>query len=456
MSLPNHATCTISVIGLGYVGLPLAIEFSKTLICLRTGENLSRKIIGFDINKQRIDELSNKFDFTNEIPREDLNQLKNIELTNKESSLAHSDIYIVTVPTPLGISNKPDLNPIIKATELVGRSIQNRKELVEQGIINSAPIVIYESTVYPGLTEEVCIPILEKESGLVLNNTNYKKSFLCGYSPERINPGDKKRRLKDIIKVTSGSSSEAAAWIDKLYGSIIQAGTYLAPSIKVAEAAKVIENTQRDINIALVNELSIIFRSINIDTLDVLSAAETKWNFLPFKPGLVGGHCIGVDPYYLTYKSEMLGYSPQIVLAGRRINDGMSKWIVEQMVLEMAQRGINITKSKVLVLGITFKEDCPDIRNSKTFELIKFVESYSMECTVVDPLCDVEASTNQLGLKVLRDIPSDKKFSSIIISVKHKDFLAKKIDFFNDLLEEDGIILDLKGILPKSSKVIRF
>ncbi|MDP5119947.1 MAG: nucleotide sugar dehydrogenase, partial [Prochlorococcaceae cyanobacterium MAG_34] len=342
--------CTVAVIGLGYVGLPLAVELAKPQACLRTGDPLQRRVIGFDINSQRLEELRRGLDRTNETSAEDLQAALLLEFTSDPGHLAEVDVFVVTVPTPIDSAKRPDLTPLEKASATVGRALKQRHSA-------STPLVIYESTVYPGATEEVCVPIIERESGLAFN-----EGFCCGYSPERINPGDKEHKLTTITKVTSGSTTQAAAWVDGFYGSIIVAGTHLAASIKVAEAAKVIENTQRDLNIALVNELAIIFRKLEIDTLDVLEAAGSKWNFLPFRPGLVGGHCIGVDPYYLTHKAEQLGYHPQVVLAGRRINDGMGSWVVEQLVLALARRGMVIAGARVLVLGLSFKENCPDLR----------------------------------------------------------------------------------------------
>jgi UDP-N-acetyl-D-galactosamine dehydrogenase len=311
-------------------------------------------------------------------------------------------------------------------------------------------VVIYESTVYPGATEEVCVPILERESGLAFN-----EGFCCGYSPERINPGNNEHKLTTITKVTSGSTEQAAAWVDGFYGSIIKAGTHLAASIKVAEAAKVIENTQRDLNIALVNELSIIFRQMGIDTLDVLEAAGTKWNFLPFRPGLVGGHCIGVDPYYLTYKAEQLGYHPQVVLAGRRINDGMGRWVVEQLVLEMARRGLAIKGAKVLVLGLSFKENCPDLRNTRVVDVIAALQRYAMEPVLVDPWVDADEARREYGLTVLAEIPITSTYGAVIAAVAHRQFVGIPEGSWRKLLLEEGVLLDLKGVMPRALQPLR-
>ena len=346
--LPDRHGCTVAVIGLGYVGLPLAVAFAMPGVCVRSGVPLKRRVIGFDINHLRLEELRQGIDCTKETSVEELQAAQNLEFTSDREQLANADVFVVTVPTPIDSAKRPDLTPLEKASATVGWALKAR---ADKGA-GTMPLVIYESTVYPGATEEVCVPILERESGLRFNAAEPGEGFCCGYSPERINPGDREHRLTTITKVTSGSTSEAADWVDAFYGSIIAAGTHQASSLKVAEAAKVIENTQRDLNIALVNELAIIFRQMGIDTLDVLEAAGTKWNFLPFRPGLVGGHCIGVDPYYLTHKAEQLGYHPQVVLAGRRINDGMGRWVVENLVLEMARRGMVIAGAKVLVLGL--------------------------------------------------------------------------------------------------------
>jgi UDP-N-acetyl-D-galactosamine dehydrogenase len=333
----------------------------------------------------------------------------------------------------------------------VGRALKARcTQQRQSGQPATLPLVIYESTVYPGATEEVCVPILEQESGLV-----YNADFFCGYSPERINPGDTEHKLTTITKVTSGSTPEAAAWVDGLYGSIIGAGTHLASSIAVAEAAKVIENTQRDLNIALVNELAIIFRELGIDTLDVLEAAGTKWNFLPFRPGLVGGHCIGVDPYYLTHKAEQLGYHPQVVLAGRRINDGMGRWLVEQLVLELARRGKVIAGARVLVLGLSFKENCPDLRNTKVVDVISALRRYGMEPLLVDPWVDPEEAQREHGLTVLSEIPAAECWSGVVAAVAHHQFAALTAEQWRQLLEPGGVLLDLKGIVPRELGALR-
>jgi UDP-N-acetyl-D-galactosamine dehydrogenase len=443
---PNLDGCTVAVIGLGYVGLPLAVEFAKSQPCLRTGNILRRRVIGFDINQQRLSELRVGRDCTCEISSRELELAAQLEFTSDPEALAEADVFVVTVPTPIDKAKRPDLLPLEKASAAVGRALHSRQA---RGT-TTLPLVIYESTVYPGTTEEVCVPILERESGL-----RYREGFFCGYSPERINPGDTEHRLTTIIKVTSGSSPEAAAWVDTFYGSVIRAGTYPAASIKVAEAAKVIENTQRDLNIALVNELAMIFRKLKIDTLDVLEAAGSKWNFLPFRPGLVGGHCIGVDPYYLTHKAEELGYNPQVVLAGRRINDGMGRWVAEQLVLELAQRRHNVVGCHVLVLGLTFKEDCPDLRNTKVVDVLSALTDFGMEPIIVDPLADPNEAKRIYGLEVLPRIPANQRFGSVMLLVPHRQFRQIAKESWDDLLSSDGILFDLKGILPREWSALR-
>jgi UDP-N-acetyl-D-glucosamine/UDP-N-acetyl-D-galactosamine dehydrogenase len=430
------------------VGLPLAVEFAKAQQCVRSGAALNRQVIGFEINAQRLAELREGHDRTRETNQQELQAATALQLSNDPAQLAEADVFIVTVPTPIDSAKRPDLTPLEKASATVGRALKQRRSA-------STPVVIYESTVYPGATEEVCVPILERESGLRFNAAESGEGFFCGYSPERINPGDKEHKLTTIIKVTSGSTPAAAAWVDGLYGSIIAAGTHLAASIKVAEAAKVIENTQRDLNIALVNELAIIFRQMGIDTLDVLEAAGTKWNFLPFRPGLVGGHCIGVDPYYLTHKAEQLGYHPQVVLAGRRINDGMGRWLVEQLVLELACRGLVIAGARVLVLGLSFKENCPDLRNTRVVDVIEALKRYGMEVEVVDPWVDAEEAQREYGLTVLLEVPTGQCWSAVVAAVSHREFTELPADYWRQLLEPVGVLLDLKGIVPRELEALR-
>ncbi len=446
MNFPPLETCTVAVIGLGYVGLPLAVEFAKPQACARTGAPLRRRVIGFDINSQRLEELRVGHDRTNETSAAELQAAELLEFTSDSADLAQADVFVVTVPTPIDSAKRPDLTPLEKASAAVGRALQAR---AAQGA-TSLPLVIYESTVYPGATEEVCVPILEKESGLRFN-----EDFYCGYSPERINPGDTEHKLTTITKVTSGSTPEAATWVDGFYGSIIRAGTHQAASLKVAEAAKVIENTQRDLNIALVNELAMIFRKLGIDTLDVLEAAGSKWNFLPFRPGLVGGHCIGVDPYYLTHKAEEVGYHPQVLLAGRRINDGMGRWLAEQLVLELARRRQHIVGARVLVLGLTFKEDCPDLRNTKVVDVLTALRDYGIEPQVVDPWVDHEEANREYGLEVEPQLPADRRFGAVLALVPHQQFRQLNEGQWQELLEPGGVLLDLKGIVPRGLAPLR-
>lgn len=413
----------IAVIGLGYVGLPLAVEFGKQY-----------QTIGFDINQKRIKELQNGHDHTCEVENAELANIPKLSYSFDTNDLKSANIYIVTVPTPIDAFKKPDLTPLIKASEMLGQCLKK------------GDIIIYESTVYPGCTEEVCVPILENGSGLTFN-----RDFYCGYSPERINPGDKEHRLPTIKKVTSGSTPEIADKVNALYASIITAGTHKAYSIKVAEAAKAIENAQRDINIAFVNELSLIFDKVGIDTLEVLEAAGTKWNFLPFRPGLVGGHCIGVDPYYLTHKAESLGYHPEIILAGRRINDNMPLHVVNKCVKLMIKNGFRVEGSKVLVLGITFKENCPDIRNSKVADIVYEMQDFGCDVTVYDPNANPEEVKTEYGITLTQDL-KDQKFDAVILAVAHR--LFKNIDPL-DLTAKNGIIMDLKGFYPKDKTTAR-
>ena len=442
---PSLFKCKICIIGLGYVGLPLAIEFSKVKKCLITDKTLKRKVVGFDLNKKRIDELCVGKDITREIEKEDLKELKSIEFISEPNTNINADVYIVSVPTPISKDKKPNLSFLKKATEQVAL-------FLKKGTQHISPLIIFESTVYPGTTEDICVPILQEHSGLKIN-----EDFYCGYSPERINPGDKEHKLSSITKVTSGSNNASANWIDNFYGSIIKAGTFKAKSIRVAEAAKVIENTQRDLNIALVNELAKICKAINIDTLDVLSAAESKWNFMPFRPGLVGGHCISVDPYYLTYIAKMNGYQPDIVLAGRNLNDGMSGWIVEQIIEESQKKKIEIKQSKVLIMGITFKENCPDIRNSKVFDVIRILNEKGIIPQLFDPYISEETNMENIKFKYEKKIPLNKnnKFDVVIVCVAHDEFKNINVRGWKNILKENYIIFDLKGIIPRLLNPIR-
>ncbi|WP_313193446.1 Vi polysaccharide biosynthesis UDP-N-acetylglucosamine C-6 dehydrogenase TviB [Shinella zoogloeoides] len=417
---------TLAVIGLGYVGLPLAVEFGK-----------KRPVIGFDINHTRIDELCGGEDHTLETSSQELADARHLRFTADPADLAEASIYIVTVPTPIDASKRPDLTPLIKASELLS------------GVLKKGDLVIYESTVYPGATEEDCVPVLEQISGLTFN-----KDFFVGYSPERINPGDKAHRLTTIRKVTAGSTPEAAQIVDSLYASIIEAGTYQAESIRVAEAAKVIENTQRDLNIALVNELAIIFNRMGIDTEAVLKAAGTKWNFLPFRPGLVGGHCIGVDPYYLTHKAEALGYHPQVILAGRRINDGMGSYVAAQMVKAMLKRRIQVDGARVLVLGLAFKENCPDLRNTKVIDVVTELKEYGIYVDVYDPWVNGEEAAREYELRPVRQV-SQGTYDGIILAVAHQEFIKLGAEGIRAFGRSENVLYDLKYILPADMSDLR-
>jgi UDP-N-acetyl-D-galactosamine dehydrogenase len=416
----------IVVIGLGYVGLPLAVEFGKQY-----------KTIGFDINNKRLDELSRGHDSTKELDAMELSEAKYLTYTNSVDDLQACNIFIVTVPTPINKHKQPDLTPLHNASEIVGNAL------------NAGDIVIYESTVYPGATEEDCVPVLERSSGLKFN-----QDFFCGYSPERINPGDKKHRLTSIVKVTSGSTSEIAETVDELYRSIIPAGTFKASSIKVAEASKVIENTQRDVNIGLVNELALIFNKLQIDTEEVLKAAETKWNFLPFRPGLVGGHCIGVDPYYLTHKAQSVGYHPEIILSGRRLNDGMGVYAASQLVKEMLKKRIHVKGSRVLVLGLSFKENCPDLRNTKVIDLIKELEEYGVLVDCTDPWVDIADAKQQYGIQLTNE-PSVSGYDGVIIAVAHDEFFKMGVETIRTFCKSTSVIYDLKNMLPLGEADLR-
>ena len=408
----------ITILGLGYVGLPLALEFSKQY-----------KVVGFDINNTRIKELQDGIDLTNEALAADLN-LSSLTYTSSVNDIASSNIYIITVPTPIDAANMPDLQPLISASKMVG------------SILSEGDIVIYESTVYPGATEEICIPELENGSGFILN-----KNFSVGYSPERINPGDKTHRLTDITKVTSGSDDETAKFISKLYASIISAGVHQAPSIKVAEAAKVIENTQRDLNIALINELAIIFDKLDINTQEVLDAASTKWNFIPFKPGLVGGHCIGVDPYYLTYKAEQAGYIPEVILAGRKLNDNMGNYVSQKLIDSLMSINIDPSTANILVMGLTFKENCPDLRNSKVIDVIKPLKTACMTVDVYDPWIDIEYAEELYQINIV-DVPKENFYDAIIIAVAHNIFADEGLLRIKSYGKQVHLVYDLKSLFP--------
>lgn len=418
--LPALNNVKLAIIGLGYVGLPLAVEFGKI-----------RSTLGFDINLKRIAQLKEGEDFTLETEPEQLQAAVLLSFSHNSEDLKACNCFIVTVPTPIDRYKRPDLGPLLKASETVGK------------VLKPGDIVIYESTVYPGCTEDDCVPVLEKFSGLKFN-----QDFFCGYSPERINPGDKTHRLPNIQKITSGSTPEVAELVDQIYRQIITAGTYKASSIKVAEAAKVIENTQRDLNIALMNELSLIFHKLDIDTQEVLHAAGTKWNFLPFRPGLVGGHCIGVDPYYLTHKAQEVGYHPEVILAGRRINDRMASHVADETVKLMLRKGLQVLGSKVLVLGLAFKENCPDLRNTKVVDIVKALLAYNTKVDVYDPWVDVKEAEHEYGLQCLNQAPAKGEYAAIILAVGHYQFMEYGEVVIKAWGQTGAVLFDVKSILP--------
>lgn len=419
-------TSTLAVIGLGYVGLPLAVEFGK-----------KRSVVGFDINAKRVAELQSGQDRTLEVEPEELKEAEYLSFSTNLEALLSCNVFIVTVPTPINEHNQPDLTPLVKASETIGR------------VLKQGDIVIYESTVYPGATEEDCVPVLEKFSGFKFN-----EDFYAGYSPERINPGDKEHRVTTIKKVTAGSTSEAADLIDALYNEIITVGTHKAPSIKVAEAAKVIENTQRDVNIALINELALIFNKMGIDTEAVLQAAGTKWNFLPFRPGLVGGHCIGVDPFYLTHKAQSIGYHPEIILAGRRLNDSMGAYVVSQLVKAMTKRRIQVDGARVLVLGLTFKENCPDLRNTKVVDIVRELQEYNVKADVYDPWIDIAEAQHEYRIAPIQK-PDAGAYDAVIIAVAHQQFKELGAEGIRAFGKTAHVLYDLKYVLAADESDLR-
>ena len=425
----------IAIIGLGYVGLPLALAFA-----------VKKNVVGFDISTKRIEELKKGIDITGESSREEINNAKYLSLTSKEEELKDANFFIITVPTPVDEFKNPNLSYIREASKIVGKALK------------TGSYVVYESTVYPGCTEEFCVPILEKFSGLKYKSgdTNELKNnfFYCGYSPERINPGDKVHKVSDIVKVTSGSTLEASVIIDNVYKGIISAGTYRAESIQIAEAAKIIENTQRDINIGFINELSIIFNKMGIETESVLKAAETKWNFISFRPGLVGGHCIGVDPYYLTHKAETLGYKPEIILSGRRLNDSMGFYVASNLIKELVKKSIEIEGTKILIMGLTFKENCPDLRNSKVVDVYKELLDYNCNIEVYDPIASAEEAKEIYNIELIPK-PCKKKYDAIILAVAHKQFKEISYEEIRGYCKDNSVIYDLKYLLPASSSDIR-
>jgi len=416
----------LAIIGLGYVGLPLAVEFGK-----------KRDVIGFDTNSRRVEDLKKGIDFTLEVTKEKLKNSKNLKFTNTPDDLKSCNFFIITVPTPIDKQKKPDLNPLIEASKTIGL------------VLKKGDIVVFESTVYPGATEEQCVPVLERHSSLIFN-----KDFFVGYSPERINPGDSEHDVTSIIKITSGSNEESSKIIDDLYNEIIVAGTHRASSIRVAEAAKVIENTQRDLNIALINELAIIFNKMEIDTSEVLEAARTKWNFLDFRPGLVGGHCIGVDPYYLTYKAQSIGYEPEIILSGRRLNDRMSTYVVSKFIKAMTKIHINLEQSKVLIMGATFKENCPDLRNSKVLDMIIELREYGVAVDVFDPWIFKDELPENIDCEFVDNLENNK-YDGLVLAVPHKEFVQFDPARFRNLCKANSVIFDLKSVLPIDSSDLR-
>ena len=416
----------LAIIGLGYVGLPLAVEFGK-----------KRPVVGFDINQKRIDELKAGTDSTLETTEEELRDAQLLTYTTNPDDLKPANCFIVTVPTPIDSFKRPDLTPLIKASETVGAALKK------------GDIVIYESTVYPGATEEDCVPVIEQKSGLKFNH-----DFYCGYSPERINPGDKEHRVTTIKKVTSGSTPEIADIVDSLYNEIITAGTHKAESIKVAEAAKVIENTQRDLNIALINELAIIFNKMGIDTQAVLEAAGSKWNFLPFRPGLVGGHCIGVDPYYLTHKAQVIGYNPEIILAGRRMNDGMGAYVVSQLIKAMLKKRIQVEGARVLIMGLTFKENCPDLRNTRVIDIVDELKQYNCDVDVYDPWVDPQEALQEYGIRTIEE-PKNGTYDAVILAVAHRQFREMGADLIRTFSKFNSMIYDLKYIFEAKDSDLR-
>lgn len=416
----------IAIIGLGYVGLPLAVEFGKQV-----------PVIGFDIHQKRIDELKSGQDHTLEVSPEELKQASKLSYSADLAELKECNFFIVTVPTPIDDFKQPDLTPLIKASESIAK------------VLKKGDVVVYESTVYPGATEEVCIPVLEKQSGLIFN-----QDFFAGYSPERINPGDKLHRVTNILKITSGSTPEIADFVDQVYNLVIEAGTHKAPSIKVAEAAKVIENTQRDVNIALINELALIFNKLGIDTEDVLKAAGTKWNFLPFRPGLVGGHCIGVDPYYLTHKAQSVGLHPEIILAARRLNDRMGEYIATQLIKEMVKKRIQVVGSRILIMGLSFKENCPDIRNTKIVDMVKALKEYELDLDIYDPWVDSKDASKEYGFEPIKELGTIK-YDAIVLAVAHDQFKLMQLEDFKKIGKESLVLYDLKYILDINQVTMR-
>ena len=439
--LPKLENCTVAVIGLGYVGLPLAIEIANKKNCLLTEKKLNRFVYGYDIDKERIDELSIGLDRNQIFDKNKIKKVKNIKFVNDKKYLKNIDVFIITVPTPINHKNEPNLGNIEEASRMVGELIVD----IENKLIS--PIIIYESTVYPGLTEEICIPIIKKISNLQYNSKDFKNSFYCGYSPERINPGDSKHTINSITKVTSGCNKEVANWVNSFYGSFISGGTFQASSIRIAEASKIIENTQRDINIALINELAILFKKLNINTKEVLEAASTKWNFHKYTPGLVGGHCIGVDPHYLTFKAKQIGYETKLISAGRNINDSMHEYLIEQILFHISKRKADFSVEDILLLGLSYKSNCGDIRNSQLINLVEGLKNKDMKITIVDPRINKEEVLKDTGLITLASIPSKKKYTIIILALYHDEFQKITKNSLLELSKKETLIFDLTNNL---------
>ena len=437
LNLPPIYDCSVAVIGLGYVGLPLSIAIANQKFCFISKKKCSRKVIGFDIDTQRIKELKNGFDRNKVYSKELTQNFNNIKFSNKKELLKNADVFIITVPTPIDNNKNPDLSLITSASKLVGESIKKNKNE------NFNKIIIYESTVYPGVTEEICMPIVENFSGKKFNCLTSKDSFYCGYSPERINPGDTKHNINTIIKVTSGCNKEVSDWVDKFYGSFIKAGTFRTKNIKIAEAAKIIENTQRDINIALVNELSMLFKKMNINTQEVLKAAGSKWNFHQYIPGLVGGHCIGVDPYYLAHKAKEIGFNTKLISAGRSINDFMCEYLVQEIVGNQKKEKENTKKKRILILGLSYKSNCSDTRNSQLINLVEKLKKKNFEVTVVDPLINRKKVYSEKRIKTFSKIPLSKKYLNIIFALDHKEFNNLTLSYLEKLLLKKGRLFDL-------------
>tara|TARA_B100000242_G_C43054806_1_gene493404 strand:- start:4975 stop:6321 length:1347 start_codon:yes stop_codon:yes gene_type:complete len=439
--LPKLENCTVAIIGLGYVGLPLALEIGSKTNCLLTNKKLERLVFGYDTNPKRIEELEKGFDNNKIFSKEQIKKVKNIKFVNDNNLLRKVDVFIITVPTPINTKNEPNLSYIKKASKMVGALIKDTQDQLKN------PIIIFESTVYPGLTEEFCIPLIEKESSKKHNSSDYKNSFYCGYSPERINPGDTKHNIDSITKVTSGCNKKVSKWINSFYGSFISAGTFQASSIKVAEAAKIIENTQRDINIALINELAILFNKLNINTYEVLNAASTKWNFHKYMPGLVGGHCIGVDPYYLTFKAKEIGHETKLIAAGRIINDYMHHYLFNKIIFYKDKRKVDFLNEQILLLGLSYKSNCGDIRNSQLINLVKSFKERAMNITIVDPKVDAEEVLKNTGLLSLSYIPKNEKYTIIIFALDHDEFKAYTKNKLLNFALEGTLIFDLTNNL---------